>query len=378
MNISAKEIFPEMEEKIEQNKSFTFKRVILFIFILYLFFFSLEMMGLSVKLFESNILKSTLANPFIALVIGLLLTAIFQSSSTTTSLLVALVASNSLAIVEAIPVVIGANIGTTITAIITSLAHISYKKEFKKAVSGAFIHHNFKLFTGVIIFLLEYFFHFLSTCSIYLTHFIKSSSNDQEISSFYIYKYTIEPFILYLNQHLLFHPVVFFVISFILLFVSIRLFIALLKNTLIDSSHQNLDKYVFDGSFKSFSWGMFVTALLHSSTATTSFMVPLIATNKVSLKKAYPFIIGANIGTTFTAIVAALSKSPDAMSIALAHFLFNFIGMIIFFIIPVTNNIPLTFAKKIGRFVHAHTYTLIIYVVVLFFLLPFLMIAISR
>lgn len=378
MNISAKDIFPEMEIKNETPKTFTYKRLVLFLFILYVFLFSLAMMSKSAQLFDSNLLKTALENPFVALVIGLLATAIFQSSSTTTSMLVALVGSGAISITEAIPVVMGANIGTTITAIITSVGHISGKKEFRKAVSGAFMHHYFKILTAIILFPLEYYFQSLSKIAIYLSHFISAENKINNESSSYIYRFTIDPLVELLTTNLHLNPVVNFIVSLAFLFLSIRLFIALLKNSLIGESQLNLDKYVFGGPIKAFSWGMFVTALIHSSTATTSFMVPLVATDKVSLRKAYPFIIGANIGTTFTALVAALSKSSDAMSIALAHFLFNFIGMMLFFITPYLRETPLLLAKKTGAFVLQYKSSIFIYVVLLFFLIPFLLIALSQ
>ena len=335
-------------------------------------------MSYSAQLFDSNIIKLAITNPFVALVIGLLATAIFQSSSTTTSIVVALVASKAINLNEAIPIVMGANIGTTITAIITSIGHISEKKEFKKAVSGAYLHHNFKLLTAFILFPLEYYYHYLSKLGSYLTQSLNISSSNGQITSSFFYRYTIDPIIEFISQSFQLSPIIIFVCSILLLFISIRLFIFLLKKSLIGDSKDHLNKYVFDGPFKAFSWGMATTALIHSSTATTSFMVPLIATNKVSLKKAYPFIIGASIGTTFTAIVAALSKSPDAMSIALVHFIFNFTGMLIFLIMPYTNILPLFLAKKIGSFVYKFKYTIFIYVLMLFFLIPFLLIALNK
>ena len=378
MNISAQDIFPEMDNKMEQPKTFTYKRLVLFILILYLFLFSLEMMSVSAQLFDTNLIRTALANPFVALVIGLLATAIFQSSSTTTSMLVALVGSGTITISEAIPVVMGANIGTTITAIITSVGHISGKKEFRKAVSAAFMHHNFKLLTAILLFPLEYYFHFLSDISVYITQFISADNVAKNESSSFIYRYAIDPIVGLITGTLQVHAAVSFILSLAILFISIRSFIALLKSSLIGESQKNLDLYVFGGPIRAFSWGMFTTALLHSSTATTSFMVPLVATDKVSLRKAYPFIIGANIGTTFTALVAALSKSPNAMSIALCHFLFNCIGMTIYFILPYTNRIPLFLAKKIGFFIQKFKYIIFIYVVLLFFLIPFLLIALSQ
>ena len=106
---------------------------------LLLFLFALEMMVSSLshlgKDLSDTILLAT-TNPFIGLFIGLLLTAILQSSSTISALVVAMVASGSLTLESAIPIIMGANIGTTITAMIVSLGFIPKKKEFKRATAA--------------------------------------------------------------------------------------------------------------------------------------------------------------------------------------------------------------------------------------------------
>jgi len=103
--------------------------------LLYLFILSITLLGASFKLFGSGFAETVLqatSNPLVGLVIGILVTAIIQSSSTTTSLIVGMVASGTLPFQAAVPMVMGANIGTTVTATIVSLAHISRGDEFKR------------------------------------------------------------------------------------------------------------------------------------------------------------------------------------------------------------------------------------------------------
>ncbi|MCH7772535.1 MAG: Na/Pi symporter, partial [Bacteroidetes bacterium] len=109
---------------------------------LYLFFLSLGMMGGSLKLFGkdfSETLIATTTNPFIGLFIGILATSIIQSSSSTTSIVVGMVAASALTIESAIPIVMGANIGTSITNIIASLPQIKRNNEFRRAFAAAIV-----------------------------------------------------------------------------------------------------------------------------------------------------------------------------------------------------------------------------------------------
>ena len=77
---------------------------------------------------------------------------------------------------------------------------------------------------------------------------------------------------------------------------------------------------IFKKTGLAFTYGLFFTAAVQSSTVTTSLVVPLVATRKVSLKKVFPFVVGANIGTTITAALAAIYKSEAAIALAIVHF----------------------------------------------------------
>lgn len=67
------------------------------------------------------------------------------------------------------------------------------------------------------------------------------------------------------------------------------------------------------------------------------------------LRNVYPFIVGANIGTTITALLAAIFKSPEAISIAVAHLMFNLIGGVIFLLMPIMNRLPIILADILGE-----------------------------
>jgi sodium-dependent phosphate cotransporter len=152
-----------------ENPWKTYARNALFILLaLVVFLFSIDLMIASLQqlgnVATDTILLAT-SNPFTGLFIGLLITAIIQSSSATTSMVVALVASGSMSLQAAVPIIMGANIGTTITSTIVSLGFITRKKEFRRAVAAGTYHDFFNILTTVILFPLEYYFGFLSGLS---------------------------------------------------------------------------------------------------------------------------------------------------------------------------------------------------------------------
>ena len=144
-----------------RNTAYILFALLVFLFALELMLSALQHLG---KPAAETIILAT-SNPFTALFIGLLITAIIQSSTATTSMTVALVASGSLTLQSAIPIVMGANIGTTITSTIVSLGFLPKKKEFRRAVAAGTYHDFFNILTATILFPLEYYFQFLSNIS---------------------------------------------------------------------------------------------------------------------------------------------------------------------------------------------------------------------
>ena len=167
-------------------------------------------------------------------------------------------------------------------------------------------------------------------------------------------------------------------LSLLLLFISIKLLTYLIKKTIIGESKNKLGSFVFDKPFKSFSWGVLLTAAIQSSSVTTSILVPLAATDKIKLKSAFPFIIGANMGTTITAIIAAGFRSEVAATIAIAHLLFNMFGAILFMSIPMLRQLLVDIVKRFSYAVSKFRVIGLAYIIIMFFLLPFLLISLGK
>lgn len=341
-----------------------------------LFLLALSLTGHAFKMAGGDIARSVLSatyNPFISLFIGLLITAIIQSSSTSTSMIVAAVAAGSLDFTSAIPMIMGANVGTTLTSTMISIGYINKRKEFRKAIAAGTQHDFFNILVTAILFPLELYYGFLSRLSIWVTAHLAPLDPAPAKESFSYGFWNELPLFNWLfstsNKSL-----IVLLVSFILLIISIKLLSRLLYNALIGNLKHNLQRLIFASPLRAFLWGTTLTATVQSSSVTTPLAVPLVATGKISLKQSFPYILGANLGTTITALIAALYHSNEAISIAIVHVLFNLIGILIFLPFTSVRKIPLKMASRLGRITLRHRFAGFAYILFTFFLLPFILI----
>jgi len=366
-------------ENINSGKSNYLKitqRVLLLLSILFVFLVSLNMMSGGFKLLGKETAEQIIAitsNPFIGLFVGLLATALVQSSSTTTSMIVAIVASGTLTLENAVPMIMGANVGTSVTSTIVAIGHIPKKAEFQKAISSATVHDFFNLLVVAVLFPIEYFTGALSSAGAALASLIYTDGVSST-KMFSVLGVTVKPVAKALISLLSSRAAIVIPLSVILLFISLRGLSVILKKILIGKSQENLEKYVFGNSFKSLLWGSGLTAAVQSSSVTTSLIVPLVATDKINLRKAFPFLMGANIGTTVTALIAAISQTEAALAVALCHLIFNLFGVLILFPISAIRNIPIWMSETLGYYAGQRRLIGIAYIVITFFLIPFTLI----
>lgn len=356
-----------------RNTAYIIAALAVFLFALDLMISSLQLLGKSTA--ETIILATT--NPFTGLFIGLLVTAIIQSSSATTAMVVALVASGSISLQGAVPIIMGANIGTTITSTIVSLGFITKKKEFRRAVAAGTYHDFFNILTAFILFPLEYFYRFLSSISHYIASQFFNIPDTSVKKSFSLLGSGFNPVIQFLVSNIN-SGFLLALLSIALLYGSILFFRKVLSQMLGFGSQDRVQRFFFKNPLKSFVWGLLTTALIRSSTITTSLVVPLVAKKVVKLRAAVPFILGANIGTTITAFIAAYFNSNLAISIAIAHFLFNFIGVALFMFVPFVKEIPINLANGLGRLTLRYRLAGFLYLLLTFFFIPFSLIYMSK
>lgn len=309
---------------------------------------------------------------------GILITALLQSSSTTTSLVIAFVAAGSITVDSAIPIVMGANIGTTITSTIVSLAFINRKKEFRRAVSAGTFHNFFNLLTAAFLFPFEYYYSAVGRAAQGLVEYFTIPDWRVVKGLGVSFSFGFQSIIKVIETFM--SPTVLVVFSVVILFLSILLFRRIVSRLLQTKRPEIVSKFFFRNNASSFGWGVLLTAAIRSSTITTSMVVPLVAKKIVRLRSAASFIVGANIGTTITAFIAVTlsTQAKTAFTIAFAHLLFNVTGVILFLLIPVVKELPLRLSDLLGKLTLKYRLAGLLYILLTFFFIPFMLIYFNR
>ena len=134
-----------------------FINIVLAIWFLYFFLVSIKLLEKGIKTLGAEYtdkLFQSVESPFAGLLVGILATVLVQSSSVTTATIVGLVGSGLLSLNYAIPMVMGANIGTTVTNTLVSFGHVRREQEFKRAFAASTMHDFFNLIAVLIFFLI--------------------------------------------------------------------------------------------------------------------------------------------------------------------------------------------------------------------------------
>ncbi len=350
-------------------------KILLLLILLYLFFFSIILLGVALnyigKNFVENIISAT-NNPFVGLFIGILSTSIIQSSSTTTSIVVALVGSNFLSLNNAIPIIMGANIGTSITNVIISLGHISRKAEFRRATAAAFVHDFFNTLVVIVVFPIQYYTNFLGKSAQFTANIFEGMGGMNVISPI---KLIVTPLTSLTVKVTGSSGIAMVLIAFICIYFVLRYFSKIVKSLIVYKVTVFFNQYIFRTYFLALLFGMIFTAVVQSSSITTSLIIPLAGAGVLTLHQIYPYTLGANIGTTITAILASFSTGNiSAVTIAFAHLLYNIFGIIIF---TPLKNIPIFLASKFSDLIEKNRAIPIIYVIIAFFIIPIIFIYIT-
>ena len=354
----------------------TILKIIGLIVVLYIFLLSIQMMGASFKLFGKDLAESMMAmtsNPFVGLFIGILATSLIQSSSTTTSLIVGLVAGGAIPLGNAIPMIMGANVGTSITNTIVSLGHITRREEFKRAFAGSIVHDFFNLLAVLILFPLELIFHPLEKIALWLTGIFMNVGGFTFVSPV---KTILNPALHFLKDNIT-SPALLLIISLVALFFSLTFLVRLMKSLIIGRIEVIVDSYLFRNISTAFLLGIIITAVLQSSSVTTSLIIPMVGAGILTVRKIYPYTLGANIGTTITAILAALiTTAPEAISVAFSHLMFNILGIVVVTIL--LRDLPIKLAEKISEICSHKRRFAFLYVAIAFFIIPLILITITK
>ncbi|XP_007535177.1 LOW QUALITY PROTEIN: sodium-dependent phosphate transport protein 2B [Erinaceus europaeus] len=442
-------------------------KFILLLGFLYLFVCSLDVLSSAFQLvggkvagqFFSN--NSIMSNPVAGLVIGVLVTVLVQSSSTSSSIIVSMVASSLLTVRTAIPIIMGANIGTSITNTIVALMQAGDRNEFRRAFAGATVHDFFNWLSVLVLLPLEAATHYLEI----LTDLVVNSFNFQNGEDApALLKVITDPFTklivqldkdvinqiamndesaknkslvkiwcktltnvtqmnvtvpgpenctspslcwtdglntwtiknvthkenlekcrhIFVNFNLpdLAIGIILLIASLVILCGCLIMIVKLLGSVLKGQVAVVIKKTLNTDFPFPFAWvtgylailvGAGMTFIVQSSSVFTSAMTPLIGIGVISIERAYPLTLGANIGTTTTALLAALASPGNTLrssiQIALCHFFFNISGILLWYPIPFTR-LPIRMAKGLGNISAKYRWFAVVYLVVVFFLSP--------
>lgn len=343
--------------------------------LLYLFLLSINIIGSAFKFMGqervAELLTQATDNRVLGLLIGILTTSMVQSSSMVTSLVVSIVAGGVLPLRNAIPIVMGANIGTTITNSIVSLGHIRRRAEFRRAFAAGTIHDIFNILTTIIVFPLELAFGFIEKSALFLTGLLPKASVDFGHGPL---KPILKPPVELLKRLLTSEEVdtaagiLMICIGLALLFFSLVMIVKVLRRYMLKKLEIFFSRYLFRNVFFSLFLGFAITAAVQSSSVTTSLIVPLAGAGILTLRQIFPFTMGANMGTTVTALLGSMGGSSVAgLQVALSHCLFNLTGILIF--LPL-KRIPIAIAWRFALIASVRKRYAFMMVGIVFFLIP--------
>lgn len=353
--------------------------------LIYLLICAVSLIGSGFKIAtggQAQQLFSFASNPFVALVIGIVATALIQSSSTVSSLIVGMVAGG-LPVAIAVPMIMGSNIGTTVTNTLVSLGHVRSKDEFRRAFSAATVHDFFNLIAVAIFLPLEIMFHPLERISAATAGLLLGDTN-LSMSGMNFMKTLTAPLVGLLEGvgNLLpgiFAGLAMVVMGLVLIFLAISYIGKLLKVLMIGKAKAVLHAAIGRGPIAGIGSGTLVTILVQSSSTTTSLMVPLVGAGTFTTRQVYPFTLGANIGTCVTALLAATAVTGavavHALEIAFVHLFFNILAVVVIFGLPFLRNLPITGADWLAGLAAERKIYAAAWVLGVFFVLPLLLVA---
>lgn len=351
--------------------------------LVYGFLVSIRLMGGAFKAMGSETaqgLYEGISNPFAGLAVGILATVLVQSSSTSTSTIVGLVGQTggtALPLKTAVPMIMGANIGTTITNTIVSMGHIRQGGAFRRAFAAATVHDFFNLMLVAVMLPIEIATGFLEKTA---TSLSTTLAGDASVKFANPVKDAVKagskPIISALEGLGLEGGALSLVLIAVALGLMAISLVQITKNMRVLISgklEQAMNRVLGRSGMLGILVGAILTISVQSSSITTSLLVPMCAAGILSLKNAFPIMLGANIGTTVTGLLASLATDkPGGLTIALVHTLFNVIGVLVVYPIPALRNIPIRLARSLAIRAQRNPLWVGIYVLGVFVMTPFL------
>ena len=408
-------------------------------FFLYFFLFGLDLLGNGAKVIggcSAGALFGDNTNPVAGLMIGILATVLIQSSSSSTSIVVSLVGADTISVKTGIYMVMGANIGTSVTNTIVAMGHLGDGDELERAFAGATVHDMFNFLSVGLFFPIEVVTHYLYWLSLAVVGGGDDGRESQGEKWTGPIKRMVGPLtktIIVPNKNVPkdvakgkdcddYYPVnctdgildasnckkvglikcdkkagcpaffqdgasrrddeisgaVCFVLGVTILMICLIGLVTLLQKMLMGMSNRILYKATNVNGYLAILIGAGLTILVQSSSITTSALTPFVGMGALRLEHMLPLTLGANIGTTVTGLLASLvSSGTDALQVALCHLFFNISGIIVWYPLPFMRKFPLNAAKQLGKVTRSWRGFPIVYILIVFGLIPLLLLGLS-
>lgn len=355
-------------------------RVALVLFFLYLFLVGIAFLEAGIAAagadFQGALLRSV-SHPISGLCAGLLATVLVQSSSVSTATIVGMVGAGTLPVSLAVPMVMGANIGTTVTNTLASIGSLRRASEFQRAFAAATVHDFFNIIAVALLLPIELATGILSTAADALTDLLHGAEIEAGQPRSSPIRTAVRMPVRFAEANLdigaLASPI-FLAVGLVLIFVALTFITRNMRRLVAGGVERVMNRVIGSGGgIVGIVVGIGVTVAVQSSSITTSILVPLVAAGVLTLPSAYPITVGANIGTTITALIASLAvQRPEGLTIALVHTLFNLTATLIIFPIRQVRFLPVRLAEMLAVQAVRRRTIVLAYIVGLFIVLPLL------
>uniref|UniRef100_A0AAV1UGR3 Sodium-dependent phosphate transporter n=1 Tax=Peronospora matthiolae TaxID=2874970 RepID=A0AAV1UGR3_9STRA len=339
-------------------------------------------------------------NPVAGLMIGTIATALLHSSGTVTSIVVALVGSSGMTIRQGVFVIMGANIGTCVTCIMVAFGQVGDLVGcFQRAMAAATVHDMYNLWSVFVLFPLEWAFHPLEKLSVAMSNahtdsgafsspvdvvvnplakevIVVDKGAVYDVAAGAIECTSIQSFVtggVFEGSSMGDGSIgaITALIGVCILVCSLFTLVKMLAKVFTGTTKHLVSKLLNYNGYINIIVGTLITFCVHSSTVVTSTITPLAGLGVITLEQVYPLVIGANLGTTGTALLAALvTGRSDSVAIALVHFWFNVFGIILFYPIPITRKPILSWARSLAFASAAWPMTAVLFLIFLFLVAP--------
>jgi sodium-dependent phosphate cotransporter len=273
--------------------------------------------------------------------------------------------------------IMGANVGTTITNTIVALGHARRTEEFRRAFTAATMHDAFNIMTVAVLFPLEVATGALASAAEGVTSFLSRGEGlgarfESPIKTAVDWLAdVIQGALEWLIPNATTLAVITLLVGVALIFSTLALITRNMRVLVAARIERSLNAALARSGLVGMVVGVLVTVAVQSSSITTSILIPLVASGVIVVRHAYPITLGANIGTTITALLAALGAGAiDGLTIAVTHTLFNVVGILLFYSIPALRELPIRLAEAVTGVAVEHKALAVVGLACVFVVIP--------